>query len=60
MCPPSFHHNGFVSTHALGNMMYGCICYMMHGICIYIYKLFCLIDKKTPRNYSPCRYNLLL
>ena len=37
MCPPGSHHNGFVATHALGNMMYGCIiCYMMHGICIYI------------------------
>ena len=23
MCPPSYHHNGFVATHALGHMMYG-------------------------------------
>ena len=23
MCPPGYHHNGFVATHALGNMMYG-------------------------------------
>ena len=23
MCPPGRHHNGFVATHALGNMMYG-------------------------------------
>ena len=23
MCPPGFHHNGFVATHALGHMMYG-------------------------------------
>ena len=23
MCPPGFHHNGFVATHALGLMMYG-------------------------------------
>ena len=22
MCPPSYHHNGFVATHALGHMMY--------------------------------------
>ena len=21
MCPPSYHHNGFVATHALGHMM---------------------------------------
>ena len=24
MCPPGYHHNGFVTTHALGHMMYGC------------------------------------
>ena len=23
MCPPGYHHNGFVATHVLGNMMYG-------------------------------------
>ena len=23
MCPPGYHHNGFVATHALGQMMYG-------------------------------------
>ena len=23
MCPPSYHHNGFVATHALGHIMYG-------------------------------------
>ena len=22
MCPPVYHHNGFVATHALGHMMY--------------------------------------
>ena len=22
MCPPSYHHNGFVATHALGHMMH--------------------------------------
>ena len=22
MCPPSYHYNGFVATHALGHMMY--------------------------------------
>ena len=25
MCPPSYHHSGFVATHALGHMMYGYI-----------------------------------
>ena len=24
MCLPDYHHNGFVATHALGQMMYGC------------------------------------
>ena len=24
MCPPCYHHNGFVVTHALGHVMYGC------------------------------------
>ena len=23
MCPPGYHHNGFVANHALGHMMYG-------------------------------------
>ena len=23
MCPPGYHHNGFVATHALGHMMNG-------------------------------------
>ena len=22
MCPPDYHHSGFVATHALGHMMY--------------------------------------
>ena len=25
MCPPGYHHNGFVATHALGHIVYGCI-----------------------------------
>ena len=25
MCSPSYHHNEFMATHALGNMMYGYI-----------------------------------
>ena len=23
ICPPGYHHNGFVATHRLGHMMYG-------------------------------------
>ena len=26
MCPPGYHHNDFVATHALGHMMYGSSC----------------------------------
>ena len=29
MCPPGYHDNGFVTTHALRHMMYGSI-YMMY------------------------------
>ena len=28
MCPPGYHHNGLVATHALGHMMCG-LTYMM-------------------------------
>ena len=33
MCPPSYHHNDFVATHALGHMMYGIYIYIF---CLYI------------------------
>ena len=23
MCPPGYHHNGFMATHAFGHVMYG-------------------------------------
>ena len=36
MCPPGYHHNGFVATHALGHMIYGCIM-RMYNIHIYVY-----------------------
>ena len=35
MCPPGYHHNGFVATHAPGHMMYGCFHDCFHD-CIYI------------------------
>ena len=31
MCPPGYHHNGFVATHALGHMMYG---YIYISMCV--------------------------
>ena len=30
MCPPGYHHNDFVATHALGHMMYGLKPYTMY------------------------------
>ena len=35
MCPPGYHHNGFVATHALGHT-YVCI-YVCIYLCLYIY-----------------------
>ena len=33
MCPPSYHHNGFVATHALGHMMsLGTSCAQVHEL----------------------------
>ena len=26
MCPPGYHHHGFVATHTLGHSMYGSSC----------------------------------
>ena len=38
MCPPGYHHNGFVETHALGHMMYGSYAHLAsvrfeHSVC---------------------------
>ena len=30
ICPPGYHHNGFVATHALGHMMYGYVHHVHH------------------------------
>ena len=32
MCPPVYHHNGFVATHALGHMMYRTSCAQVHEL----------------------------
>ena len=39
MCPTGYHHNGFVATHSLGHMMYGCTVVRLY-IYIYIYILY--------------------
>ena len=37
MCPPGYHRNGFVATHALGHMMYGLYIYIYIYMYIYLY-----------------------
>ena len=37
MCPPGYHHDGFVATHALGHMMYRLYIYIYIYIYTYIY-----------------------
>ena len=46
MCPPGYHHNGFVATHAHGHMMHGYHIY----IYIYIYILSILKSFETSLN----------
>ena len=46
MCPPSYHHNGFVATDALGHMMYGLYIYVLY---IYIDVLHGLQDQVTTK-----------
>ena len=42
MCPPGYHHNGIVETHALGSMMYGYILLVPY-IYIYVYTIYIYI-----------------
>ena len=48
MCPPSYHHNGFVATHALGLMMYN------RHIYIYIYIYIILWNPSDPTYCPSC------
>ena len=41
-CPPSYHHNGFVVTHALGHMMYGLSYMLLYIYYIYIHIYICI------------------
>ena len=45
ICPPVYHHNGFVATHVLGYMMYG-------------YKLLVPVNQRVLNklSYLMCRY----
>ena len=51
MCPPSYYHNHFVATHALGHMMYG-----LYMLFIYIYIYMNLL----PLRFNSCPYLLLI
>ena len=54
MCPPGYHHNGFVATHAFGHMM---ITYIYIYIYIYKYKYIyiyiCNHENNVPSRLSP-------
>ena len=52
MCPPGYHHNGFVATHPLGHMMY--------DIYIYIHILYsCVALQQQAAYFSSHLLNLL-
>ena len=40
ICPPGYHYNGFVTTHALGHMMYGYIYIYIYIYILLIYYLY--------------------
>ena len=61
MCPPGYHHNGFVATHALGHMstsrvhvfMYRYIyVYEFIYVYMYIYLCVCAYVSKIPSSTS--------
>ena len=46
MCPPGYHHNGFLATHTLGHRMYAMCTELLHCILylyIYIYYILYII-----------------
>ena len=43
MCPPGYHHNGFVATHALGHMVITGRAHCFHD-CIYIFRPSCFCE----------------
>ena len=44
MCPPGYHHSGFVATHALGHMM---------SVYIYIYKFVAMAHHFILLRFNP-------
>ena len=47
MCPPGYHHNGFVETHAHEHMMYGSIPYIMCPSCMSCHKAIVVITGRA-------------
>ena len=43
MCPPGYHHNGFVATHALGHIVFHDYIYIMPILLCEISAL-CVVD----------------
>ena len=41
MCPPSYHHNGFVASHALGHMMHGYTLLVPMNLTLYYDHIYC-------------------
>ena len=58
MCPPGYHHNGFVATHALGHMMYGDV-HDVHDVHIYIYIYIYITSLLHPFLFLSAPYCLL-
>ena len=53
MCPPGYHHNGFVATHALGHITGRAHCFHDYiNVCIYIHIIYIHI-------YNICVFYLL-
>ena len=55
MCPPGYHHKGFVATHALGHMMYG---YMMYiYIQFYNFSFIIIVTLQYKQSTKSLSYN---
>ena len=60
MCPPGYHHNGFVATHALGHMMY-IMCPTVHHVpkCMSCHKPIVVITGRA-HCFHDCIYSTLI
>ena len=49
-CPPGYHHNGFVVTHALGHMMYG----LHRTSCVQVFTSVYIVHHVTVHHVPKC------